>query len=77
MYPWLPEGPLMTQWASAVIRRPLVSWAPSRQGGPRVTCGPLREHVAPSWAKSWVRAGHNETAIYGQGGRGTILIPYR
>ena len=55
MYPWLPEGPLMTQWAPAVIRGPLVSWAPSRQGGPRVTWGPLREQVA-SWAKSWVRA---------------------
>ena len=32
--PWLPEGTLMTQWAPAVIRGPLVSWAPSRQGGP-------------------------------------------
>ena len=47
MYPWLPEGPLITQWAPAVIRGPLVSWAPSRQGGPRVTWEPLREQVAP------------------------------
>ena len=47
MYPWLPEGPLMTQWAPAVIRGPLVSWAPSRQGGPRVTWWPLLEQVAP------------------------------
>ena len=47
MYPWLPEGPLMTQWAPAVIRGPLFSWAPGRQGGPRVTRGALREQVAP------------------------------
>ena len=43
----------MIQWTSAV---PLVSWAPSRQGGRRVTWGPLREQVARSWANSWVRA---------------------
>ena len=54
MYPWLPEGPLITQWAPAVIQGPLVSWAPSRQGAPGQPGGPW-EQVAPSWAKSWVR----------------------
>ena len=39
MYPWLPKGPLMTQWAPAVIRGPLVSRAPSRQGGPTGNLG--------------------------------------
>ena len=41
MNPWLPEGTLMTQWARAVIRGPLVAkgapgdlGAPSRAGGP-------------------------------------------
>ena len=54
--PLVTRGPLKTQWAPAVIRGPLVSWASSRQGVPRVTWGPLREQVAPSWAKSWARA---------------------
>ena len=42
MYPWLPEGPLMAQWAPAVIRGPWFSWAPSRQGGPGNLGAPSR-----------------------------------
>ena len=34
MCPWLPEGPLMTQWAPAVIRVPLVA------GGTLIAWGP-------------------------------------
>ena len=42
MYPRLSEGPLMTQWAPAVIRGPLVSWAPSHQGAPGNLGAPSR-----------------------------------
>ena len=41
MCPWLPAGLLMTQWAHAVIRGPLVSWAPGRLGAPG-SRGPVR-----------------------------------
>ena len=49
----------MTQWAPAVIRGPLVSWAPSRQGAPSRTGGPLLgEILGTCLMAAVVGAGH-------------------
>ena len=48
-------------------RKSLIAWGPLvTSGGPRgrVTWRPLREQVAPSWTKSWVRAWQQQSCRY-------------
>ena len=49
MYSWLPEGTLVAQWARAVIRGPLVSWAPVDLGAPSRAGGPLLGEILDTY----------------------------